>query len=100
MTHAGMPHNTLCPFCDSKMPERHKNSYIKSAQAEHSRILAQLHGLEETERDVTAELAQIAAALTELEKEKSAIDNLIAEELRPKIESLKNTLIRYREYIQ
>ena len=50
-----IPKNQVCPFCDGKLPDRDKKSYIDSAQAELDRITLQMDGLAETEKDLEAE---------------------------------------------
>ena len=50
-------HNTICPFCDGKIPAKSKKSYIESAQAELHRITSQMNGLVETEKELASKLA-------------------------------------------
>ena len=97
---AHVPDNTKCPFCEGSIPVRNKQSYIKSAQAELSRIMAQMNGLEATEQDLTEEKESIQTSLSELEKRRTELEDLIDKKLQPKADSLQNTLNGYRAYIQ
>ena len=92
--------NQTCPFCDSKLPARNKKSYIDSAQAELNRITLQIDGLDETEKDIEAEEAEIDATLKELKAKRDSIEAMIEEELQPKADALRESLNAYRAFIQ
>lgn len=93
-------HNTICPFCDGKIPAKSKKSYIESAQAELHRITSQMNGLVETEKELAAEKEEISIELEELEKHRDDIEKMIQEDLQPKADSLKKMHDDYRVYIQ
>lgn len=95
-----VPHNTICPFCESTVPAKQKKSYIESAQAELRRITSQMNGLVETEKDLVVEKEDIAKQLAELEKHRTDIEKIIQEDLQPKADALKKMHDDYRVYIQ
>jgi hypothetical protein len=93
-------HNTICPFCDGKIPAKSKKSYIESAQAELHRITSQMNGLIETEKELSTEKEEISIELEKLEKQRDDIEKMIQEDLQPKADSLKKIHEDYRAYIQ
>lgn len=93
-------HNTICPFCDGKIPVKTKKSYIESAQAELHRITSQMNGLIETEKELASEKNEISVELAELERQREDIEKMIQEELQPKADELKKIHDGYRVYIQ
>lgn len=93
-------HNQTCPFCDGKLPERSKNSYIQSAQAELKRITGQMDGLAETEESIKKEREEIEQNLADLSAKRESINSIIEKELRPKADSFREMLKDYRAYIQ
>ena len=95
-----VPKNQVCPFCDGKLPARDRKSYIASAQAELDRITLQMGGLEETEKDLETEKAEIEVALKELQAKRNTIEALINNELQPKADALRESLNGYRVFIQ
>lgn len=95
-----VPHNSICPFCEGKIPTKSKKSYIESAQAELQRITRQMNGLMVTEQELTKEKEGISSKLEELEKQRADIDKIIKEELQPQAASLKKMHDDYRVYIQ
>lgn len=95
-----VPHNTICPFCDNKIPLKDKKSYSESAQMELHRITNQMKGLIETEKELSNEKESISAKLSKLEKERGNIESTIQKDLQPKLNSLKNLLDNYRTCIQ
>ena len=80
-------------------PHNHQ-SYIEASRGELSRIVAQLAGLEATEADVKRELDDIEGTLKALRSQRSSIELLVAEQLRPKAESLRKMLDSYKEFTQ
>lgn len=75
-------------------------SYIESSKAELARIMSQINGLDETEKEVLAEKEEIASQLTTLVEQRTNIEELINSELQPKAEQFRNTIQGYRTYLQ
>lgn len=98
--HKHIPANTTCPFCDGKIPVRNRISYIESSKAELARIMSQMNGLDETEKEVLAEKEEIASQLNTLVEQRTNIEELINSELQPKAEQFRNTIQGYRTYLQ
>ena len=90
------PKNQTCPFCDGKLPERSKKSYIQSAQAELKRIANQMDGLAETEESIKKERADIEQQCAELAARGESIESMLAKELPPKADSFRESLKGYR----
>lgn len=88
--------NTTCPFCESKIQPKKNVSYIKAAQAELSRIVSQINGLTEAENDAKDEQKDILEKIKELKASRTNIENLIAEELKPRVERLSILLAAYK----
>ena len=95
-----IPANQICPFCEGKLPERNKKSYIEAAQAELNKITGQLDGLSETERDIATEQSDISKQLDELTEKREEIEKLISQELQPKADAFRESLNGYKSYIQ
>ena len=95
-----VPRVAKCPFCEGKMTPHSHQSYIEASRGELSRIVAQLAGLEATEADVKRELDDIEGTLKALRSQRSSIELLVAEQLRPKAESLRKMLDSYKEFTQ
>lgn len=95
-----MPQNQTCPFCAGKLPARSKKTYIESAQAELDRIMLQMNGLEDTEKDLNQEKQEIDKNLKVLQTKRDNIETMIEKELQPKADALRQSLNVYRTYIQ
>lgn len=95
-----VPQNQICPFCDGKLPARNKKTYIESAQAELDRIILQMNGLEDTEKDLNQEKQEIDENLKALQTKRDSIETMIEKELQPKADALRQSLNGYRAYIQ
>lgn len=95
-----VPQNQICPFCDGKLPARNKKTYIESAQAELDRIMLQMNGLEDTEKDLNQEKQEIDENLKALQTKRDSIETMIEKELQPKADALRQSLNGYRAYIQ
>ncbi len=95
-----IPQTAKCPFCAGTMPVRKKKSYINASKAELYRIMAQLEGLAKTEEDVEQEHREALAQLEQLREQRTDIDQVIANELKPRATALSNSIKDYREYVQ
>lgn len=95
-----IPRNNTCPFCEGKIAPHDRESYIASSRAELSRIIAQLEGLSETERDVQKERAAIQTELAALLEKRANVEHMISEQLRPRASELTEALNVYRVYVQ
>lgn len=93
-----IPKNTQCPFCDGKISTHNKKSYIETARAELTRIIAQLKGLSETEEDLKKEKVAIQNELMNLINKRTDVERLINEELKPKTKHLTKTVEEYSIY--
>lgn len=93
--------NSKCPFCDSSISSSDTEcSYVEASHAEFHRIQLQLDDLAEAEYDLIKERSAIESKLASLNKEKSDVELLLSDELKPKIAALKATLYDYRRAIE
>jgi hypothetical protein len=93
--------NSKCPFCDSSIPSLQKEAtYAEASHAELHRIQLQLDDLVEAEQDLIKERSVLESKLATLNSEKSDVELLIKDELKPKIAALKATLYDYRRAIE
>ena len=88
-----MPQNTNCPFCEGKIAQHSRDSYVEASRAELSRIISQVKGLNETELDVQKEKATIQAELSALHMKRANVESLISEQLRPRSNELTEAQI-------
>lgn len=95
-----MDPNETCPFCGGKIHPKDQESYIETARAELSRILTQLKGLEESENDIDSSLTELRMEICPLEERIEEINTMVAAELTPHAEKLKDAISQYRSYIQ
>lgn len=100
--HKGKMHaNSKCPFCDSSISSSQKEaSYAETSHAELHRIQLQLDDLLEAEQDLIKERSTLESKLARLNNEKSDVELLINDELKPKIAGLRSTLYDYRRAIE
>jgi len=95
-----IPQPEKCPFCSGDIPEQEKPDYIAAARADLARIISEFEGLGEAEQDIKNRREAAESELARLENEKSEIDIIIAERLRPKELELKSVLSNYRAVTQ
>lgn len=100
--HKGKIHpNSKCPFCDSSISSSQREaSYVEASHAELHRIQLQLDDLLEAEQDLIKERSTLETKLARLNNEKSDVELLINDELKPKIAGLRSTLYDYRRAIE
>ena len=95
-----VPQSTKCPYCEGTFTPRKRISYIASSKVEMERMMAQLSGLEETERDVEDRKKDIRAELEKLKQQKDALESKIKTELRPQEKEQQNTVNAYKSYLR
>ena len=95
-----VPEATKCPYCEGTIAPRKRKSYISSSKVEMERIMSQLAGLEETERDVEERKKEISAELDALKRQRDALEAKIKTELRPQESAQQNTLYAYKAYLR
>ena len=95
-----MAPNETCPFCGGKIQPKERETYVETARAELARILTQLRGLEESDNDIDSRLKEIRMEIRPLEERIEEINTMIAAELNPHAEKLKEAISQYRSYIQ
>lgn len=92
--------NKKCPFCEGNIQPAERKSYIEASRAELNRIITQLQGLSESEKDVVLSLNEVRKKIDHLESQRSGIDKLIETELTPQSNKLREGIQQYRSYIQ
>jgi len=92
--------NRKCPFCEGNIRPTERKSYIEASKAELNRIITQLQGLSESEKDVVSSLNEVRGKINHLESQRSGIEKLIETELTPQSNKLREGIQQYRSYIQ
>lgn len=95
-----VPESTVCPYCEGTIAPRKRISYISSSKVEMERMMAQLAGLSETEKDVADRKADIRKELEELKRQRDALESKIKTELRPQETDQANTVNAYKAYLR
>ena len=95
-----VPQSTKCPYCEGTIAPRKRISYIASSKVEIERTMAQLSGLEDTEKDVEDRKREIRAELEELKRQRNALESKIKTELRPQENEQQNTVNAYKSYLR
>ena len=95
-----VPQSTKCPYCEGTIAPRKRISYIASSKVEIERTMAQLSGLEDTEKDVEDRKKEIRAELEELKRQRNALESKIKTELRPQENEQQNTVNAYKSYLR
>lgn len=95
-----LPRVTTCPFCEGKITPHSHKSYIETSKAELDRIMLQMQGLVETEKEVKVQQSKIHEELDEQRKKRSNIEEMIDQELKPESAKLTESIKGYRAYIQ
>lgn len=96
----GLVMTSKCPFCESDIPVEEDGGYVEASHAELHRIQLQLNDLIEAERDIAKECDEIKKTLAVLSEQKSAVETLLNNELKPKVAALKHTLAEYKRAIE
>ena len=89
-----------CPFCEGDISIQDEGGYAEASRAELHRIKLQLSDLFEAESDLANERTEIEKNLAILSAKKSAVEDLLNGELKPKVEILKKNLSEYRQAIE
>ncbi|MDE8196210.1 AAA family ATPase [Erysipelothrix rhusiopathiae] len=92
--------NKKCPFCEGNIQPSERKSYIAASKAELNRIITQLQGLSESEKDVISSLNEVRGKINHLESQRSDIEKLIDTELIPQSNKLREGIQQYRSYVQ
>ncbi|HFI0093605.1 TPA: AAA family ATPase [Streptococcus suis] len=92
--------NKKCPFCEGNIQPSERKSYIEASKAELNRIITQLQGLSESEKDVISSLNEVRGKINHLESQRSDIEKLIDTELIPQSNKLREGIQQYRSYVQ
>lgn len=95
-----VPQSTKCPYCEGTIAPRKRISYIASSKVEMERTMAQLSGLEDTEKDVEDRKKEIRAELEELKRQRDVLESKIKTELRPQENEQQNTVNAYKSYLR
>ena len=90
----------LCPYCDSPVNPRKRKSYMESARITTERTMAQLSGLEETEKDVCSQKQELQDDLRELKGQRNALESEIKKELKPREFEQMNIVNSYKAYLR
>lgn len=90
----------MCPYCDNPINPRKRNSYLKSARITIKRIIADLSGLQETEKDVDDQKRKVQMDLVKLKKQRDDLESVIENQLRPQESQQLNIINSYKAYLR
>ena len=94
------PQHTRCPFCDSEIKPKERESYLDASRNELSRIMTQAKGLSENTEEIQEQIVSIKNQLESLYAEKDAIKKTIDTTLSPQATRLRTDIGSYRRYLQ
>lgn len=88
-----------CPFCNHEIeqPET-KQSYAGASEAELTKILHKLNGLQDVERQTNKRISSLERRLAALDGQRKSIVELVQNSYEPKKVKLKDALDAYKEY--
>lgn len=92
--------NHTCPYCENDIPPLKEDDYIKTSKHELERLQIQLNDLDETQRELMLEEAELELRYKSTGSEKQDIERLISCELKPKAKELQESLSAYRKSIE
>ncbi len=95
-----VPQSTKCPYCEGTITPRKRISYIVLSKVEMERTMAQLSGLEDTEKDVEDRKREIRIELEDLKRQRDMLESKIKTELRPQESEQQNTVNAYKTYLR
>lgn len=90
-----------CPFCDGTIASPDKQlKYLKASQSELSRLVIQLNDLKDAEKNLLQDKENLEIRLKMMNNKRANIEQLIENELTPKLTKLNEQLESYKETIQ
>lgn len=85
-----------CPFCDSKMLISKNHNYIDAAKADYKKIKLQAKDLEKASQELHSEKLTLEQEIKLLMAKKQSTENIINDEIKPQLDTLKNKLSSYK----
>lgn len=92
--------STHCPFCDSKMLVRKNHNYIDAAKADYRKIKLQAKDLEKASQELHSEKLHLEQEIKLLMIQKQSTENIINDEIKPQLDSLKDKLSSYKTAVE
>lgn len=89
-----------CPYCNNPVSPRKRRSYLQSARITLERTMAELSGLQETEKDVDDQKKEVQKALWKLEEQRDMLETRIKQELRPQESQQIKLLNSYKTFLR
>ena len=96
---ANMPQisETQCPFCDGKIRIKKTPNYIEAAKSDYKKIKLQAQDLQKAYSELLAEKDMLESSIESLLAKKRFAEELVANELAPKTNQLKEKLAEYKK---
>lgn len=88
-----LPHDEVCPFCNSKITTSPDTKYINASAAELKRIRLHLEELFTAKNSVEKKKQAILANIKSLESQKDEVDSLVSKDLIPQLSSFQKELM-------
>lgn len=92
--------STHCPFCDGEIVVKENQKYIDAAKSEYKKIKLQVKDLESASKALCCEKLDLEQEVDILMAKKQSIEELIEQELKPQVLSLKEKLSTYKDAIE
>lgn len=89
-----------CPFCDGQVTVKSNSNYIDAAIADYEKIKCQEHDLENALKELVLEKEKLEQEINTLRFRKNSTEELINNEIKPKISMLKEKLSAYKQVVE
>ena len=90
----------MCPICGTETDNKMDSSIIVSSAAELHKIKQNLNELDYAQESIDNQEENLIATINSLEEKRSNIDNLISEQLQPRLANFQNKLETHLKYIR
>mgnify|MGYP002625622804 FL=1 len=95
-----VPAPSKCPYCKSSISPIRRESFIESSKAELGRVILQMQGLAESEKEISEQLSAIRASIQEKKVKCDQLGRQIGDVLKPLAAKLREDIRLYQEYIE
>ena len=81
-----------CPFCNGELKKKEEESCVDAAKVEIEILIPKINDLKKAESDLSSEIDNLISKINQINSEKDLNSKKINEELKPKINNLRNTI--------
>lgn len=91
----GIPKVSVCPFCNGELQKDKSVSCIEAAEFEVERISLKIKDLREADLSIDEEISRLILQKSEIVNERNDVQSLIRGELKPRIDTLRESMTSY-----